>query len=69
MPSTSAHEKRERNEAFYFPESQDIPQWWTTILLMLTGAWLMLRFPRYRTGGLAIISKLTKVTGSATSKP
>jgi hypothetical protein len=36
---------------------------------MLSGTWLALRFPRYRTGGLAIISKLTKGSGRATSKP
>jgi hypothetical protein len=66
--SASTVAKRERY-VFYFPESQDIPQWWTAILLMLSGAWLALRFPRYRTGGLAIISKLTKASGRATSKP
>jgi hypothetical protein len=66
--STSTVAKRERN-GFYFPESQDITQWWTAILLMLSGVWLILRFPRYRTGGLAIISKLAKVSGRATSKP
>jgi lipopolysaccharide export LptBFGC system permease protein LptF len=66
--STSTVAKRERN-AFYFLEFQDLSQWWTAILLMLSGAWLVLRFPRYRTGGLAIASRLTKVNGSATPKP
>jgi hypothetical protein len=66
--SASTVAKRERN-GFYFLEFQDLSQWWTAILLMLSGAWLVLRFPRYRTGGLAIISKLTKVSGRATSKP
>jgi len=47
-----------RTDEFYLLPMQDASPWWISMFLLLTGAWLGLRLPRYWTGGLVTPSQL-----------
>jgi len=59
---------RGRNEIYYLLPAQDASSWWDSVLLLIIGAWLVLRLPRYWTGSLARLSQLRALSGRTTSR-
>ncbi|MGA2462581.1 MAG: CARDB domain-containing protein [Candidatus Bathyarchaeia archaeon] len=66
--TTSGRTRPGRNEIYYLLPTQDASSWWDSVLLLIIGAWLVLRLPHHVTRGLTSASQFAKLGGRRISK-